>query len=60
MTERIFITGDKHGSFYPLFGLADHVDLEPSDVLLIAVSIALGAVGASSAVSLLMGVIGLG
>ena len=47
MTERIFITGDKHGSFYPLFGLADHVDLEPSDVLLIAVSIALGAVGAS-------------
>ncbi len=36
MTERIFITGDKHGSFYPLFGLADHVDLEPSDVLLIA------------------------
>ena len=31
-----------------------------ADVLLIAVSIALGAVGASSAVSLLMGVIGLG
>ncbi len=36
MTERIFITGDKHGSFYPLFGLADHVDLQASDVLLIA------------------------
>ena len=31
-----------------------------ADVLLIAVSIALGAVGASSAVSLLMEVIGLG
>ena len=36
MTGRIFITGDKHGSFYPLFGLADHIELEPSDVLLIA------------------------
>ena len=36
MTERIFITGDKHGSFYLLFGLADHVDLQASDVLIIA------------------------
>ena len=39
MTGRIFITGDKHGSFYPLFGLADHIELEPSDVLLIAAAV---------------------
>lgn len=36
MTGRIFITGDKHGSFIPLFGLAERVELQPSDILLIA------------------------
>lgn len=36
MTGRIFITGDKHGTFSPFFGLAEKNDLHPSDILLIA------------------------
>lgn len=36
MTGRIFITGDKHGTFSPLFGLAEHNALYPEDILLIA------------------------
>jgi DNA repair exonuclease SbcCD nuclease subunit len=36
MTERIFITGDKHGTFSPFFGLAAKNELRPSDILIIA------------------------
>lgn len=36
MTERVFITGDKHGSFGSLFGLAEKNELHDSDILIIA------------------------
>ena len=36
MTERVFITGDKHGTFTPLFGLAEKTVLYESDILIIA------------------------
>lgn len=36
MTGRLMITGDKHGTFRPFFGLAEHQELRESDVLLIA------------------------
>lgn len=36
MTGRVFITGDMHGTFSPLFGLRERQDLSPADVLLIA------------------------
>ena len=36
MTGRIFITGDKHGTFSPLFGLAQHNELYNTDILLIS------------------------
>lgn len=36
MTGRIFITGDMHGTFSPLFGLREHQALFPADILLIA------------------------
>lgn len=36
MTGRIFITGDKHGSLVPFFGLAQRNELTPADILLIA------------------------
>ena len=36
MTGRIFVTGDKHGTFSPFFGLAEKNQLYDSDVLLIA------------------------
>lgn len=36
MKGRVFITGDKHGSFLPLFGLAEKNDIKESDVLMIA------------------------
>ncbi|MCD8036245.1 MAG: metallophosphoesterase [Clostridiales bacterium] len=36
MTGRIFITGDKHGTFMPLFGLADKIELKSTDILIIA------------------------
>jgi len=36
MTGRILITGDKHGSLIPFFGLAKRNDLRDTDVLLIA------------------------
>ena len=36
MTERVFITGDKHGSFGSLFGLAEKNSLTESDILIIA------------------------
>ena len=36
MTERVFITGDKHRTFVPLFGLAEKNELRDTDVLLIA------------------------
>lgn len=36
MTGRIFITGDKHGTFNPLFGFAEKVELKSTDVLIIA------------------------
>ena len=36
MTGRIFITGDKHGTFSPFFGLAEQNELWDTDVLLIA------------------------
>lgn len=36
MTGRIFITGDKHGTFTPLFGLAEKNELLESDILIIA------------------------
>lgn len=35
MTGRIFITGDKHGTFSPFFGLTEKNELYPEDVLLI-------------------------
>jgi len=35
MAGRIFITGDKHGTFTPFFGLAEKNDLQPEDILLI-------------------------
>lgn len=35
MTGRIFITGDKHGTFSPFFGLAEKNELHETDVLLI-------------------------
>lgn len=35
MTERVFITGDKHGSFGSLFGLAEKNELHDSDILII-------------------------
>ena len=36
MSGRIFITGDKHGTFILLFSLAEKMELFESDVLLIA------------------------
>lgn len=36
MTGRIFVTGDKHGTFSPFFGLSQHNQLGETDVLLIA------------------------
>lgn len=36
MAGRILITGDKHGTFLPLFGLAEKNTLSPADILLIA------------------------
>lgn len=36
MTERVFITGDKHRTFVPLFGLAEKNELRKTDILLIA------------------------
>lgn len=36
MTGRVFITGDKHGTFLPFFGLAEKMALYESDVLIIA------------------------
>ena len=35
MTGRIFITGDKHGTFGPFFGLAERNQLQEEDILLI-------------------------
>lgn len=35
MTARVFITGDKHGSFGSLFGLAEKNELHDSDILII-------------------------
>ena len=35
MTGRIFVTGDKHGSFYPLFGIAGKNELFETDILII-------------------------
>ncbi|MGL4791764.1 MAG: hypothetical protein ACRCW1_10170 [Anaerotignaceae bacterium] len=36
MTGRIFITGDKHGTFVPLFGLVEKNETNPKDILIIA------------------------
>lgn len=36
MTGRIMITGDKHGTYRPFFGLAEWQELRDTDVLLIA------------------------
>ena len=36
MTGRIYITGDKHGTFVPLFSLAEKVELRDTDILIIA------------------------
>lgn len=36
MTGKVFITGDKHGSFLPVFGLAEKNEISDSDILLIA------------------------
>lgn len=36
MSGRVLITGDKHGTFRPFFGLREHQSLLESDVLLIA------------------------
>ena len=36
IAERIFITGDKHGTFLPLFGLAEKEDIRETDILIIA------------------------
>ena len=36
MNGRIFITGDKHRTFVPLFWLAEKETLHPSDVMIIA------------------------
>lgn len=36
MSGRIFITGDKHGTFFPLFNLAEKVELRKEDILMIA------------------------
>lgn len=36
MSGRIFVTGDKHGTFLPLFGLAEKMELQTTDVLIIA------------------------
>ena len=33
---RVFITGDKHGAFLPIFGLAKKVELKDTDILIIA------------------------
>lgn len=35
MNGRIFITGDKHGTFVPLFSLAERAELEETDILII-------------------------
>ncbi len=36
MTKRVFVTGDKHRTFVPLFGLAEKNELRDTDILLIA------------------------
>lgn len=36
MAGKIFITGDKHGTFIPLFGLAKKMELTNADILIIA------------------------
>lgn len=36
MTGRVLITGDKHGSFLPLFGLAEKSKVTENDILIIA------------------------
>lgn len=36
MTGRIFITGDKHGTFLPLFGFSEKMELNEMDILIIA------------------------
>lgn len=36
MSGRILITGDKHGTFIPLFSLAEKVELKKTDILIIA------------------------
>lgn len=36
MSGRILITGDKHGTFLPLFSLAEKIELKNSDILIIA------------------------
>lgn len=36
MTGRVFVTGDKHRTFVPLFGLAEKQELRETDILIIA------------------------
>ena len=36
MAGRVFITGDKHGTFIPLFGLVKKFELRDTDILIIA------------------------
>lgn len=36
MTGRVFVTGDKHGSLLPLFGLTEKNELSSADILIIA------------------------
>lgn len=36
MTGNIFITGDKHGSFLPIFGIAEKNQITEADILIIA------------------------
>ena len=36
MTGRVFVTGDKHGSFLPLFGLVEKNNITENDILIIA------------------------
>ena len=35
MAEQIYITGDKHGTMLPIFGLAENNEIHADDVLLI-------------------------
>ena len=36
MSGRVFVTGDKHGTFVPLFGFAEKTELYDTDILIIA------------------------